>query len=80
MFTVRNIIPAVPGLWEDTPIVGKENLHKIRLNESKILIQKGADINLQDNSGKTPLMMATSGEIVDLLLQNKADVNARGGS
>ena len=42
--TVRNIIPAVPGLWEDTPIVGKENLHKIRLNESKTYL--GVSITL----------------------------------
>ena len=43
-FTVRNIIPAVPGLWKDPPIVGKENLHKIRLNESKIYL--GVSISL----------------------------------
>ena len=44
IITVRNIIPAVPGLWKDPPIVGKENLQKIRLNESKIYL--GVSISL----------------------------------
>ena len=43
-YTVRNIIPAVPGLWKDPPIVGKENPQKIRLNESKIYL--GVTISL----------------------------------
>ena len=43
-YTVRNIIPAVPGLWKDLPIVGKENLQKIRLNESKMYL--GVSISL----------------------------------
>ena len=44
VITVRNIIPAVPGLWKDPPIVGKENPQKIRLNESKIYL--GVSISL----------------------------------
>ena len=43
-YTVRNIIPAVPGLWKDPPNVGKENQQKIRLNESKIYL--GVSISL----------------------------------
>ena len=34
--TVRNIIPAVPGLGKVPPNIGRENLHKIVLYESKI--------------------------------------------
>ena len=33
--TVRNIIPAVPGLGKGPPIIGKEILPRIGLNESK---------------------------------------------
>ena len=35
-YTVRNIIPAVPGLGKGPPNIGRENLHKILLYENKI--------------------------------------------
>ena len=43
------------------------------------LIELGADIELKDNFGRTPLMFACklgSKEMVELLLQYKADINA----
>ncbi|MCG8097488.1 MAG: ankyrin repeat domain-containing protein, partial [Candidatus Thiodiazotropha taylori] len=42
----------------------------------KLLLEAGADVNLADSDGVTPLMEAArtgSGEIVTLLLQHNAD-------
>lgn len=47
----------------------------------KMLIQKGANVNVQDNLGYTPLMRCfTNGankEIANLLIENGADVNLK---
>jgi len=44
-----------------------------------LLIQAGADLNVQDNRGLTALMWANNGnkEIVDLLIQSNADINIK---
>lgn len=48
----------------------------------EILVQSGADIELRDSKGKTPLQIAAnyfpdSKEIMDYLIAKGADVNAR---
>jgi ankyrin repeat protein len=48
----------------------------------QVLIQHGADVAAQDNTGSTPLHLASSkrsGKTVELLLGHGADVNARDG-
>lgn len=50
------------------------------LDEVKMLLAKGADVNAKDSEGKTPLMNAAyygRKEIVKFLLEHGADVNAR---
>ncbi len=47
------------------------------LNEiAKLLIKKGANVNLKANFGYTPLMIATNTVIAELLIKNGANVNA----
>lgn len=48
------------------------------LKEAKELLEKGVDINVADEYGLTPLMMAAQAgrlEMVEFLLENKAEVN-----
>jgi ankyrin repeat protein len=40
-----------------------------------ILVDSGANLNLQDNDGRTALMMASTNKIIDKLLSAGADVN-----
>ena len=56
-------------------IAAREN----NFEAAKILVENGADVNIADNEGWTPLMraaLANSPEIVTLLLDNKADANS----
>ena len=47
------------------------------LNEiAKLLIKKGANVNLKADFGYTPLMLATNTAIAELLIKNGANVNA----
>ncbi|MCL2335620.1 MAG: ankyrin repeat domain-containing protein [Endomicrobia bacterium] len=47
-----------------------------RLETLKLLIASGADVNLVDNDGRTPLMLA-SPEAAEILVQSGADINAK---
>lgn len=66
--------------FQDTP------LHKLckrttpHLNLIKLLLDKGADVNERNISGKTPLIYCNysfSGELAELLVQHGADINAK---
>jgi uncharacterized protein len=49
-----------------------------RIEEAKLLLSRGADINQGDNYGSTPLKMAVqrgNGRFVSMLLKSGADVN-----
>jgi ankyrin repeat protein len=45
---------------------------------SQLLLQNKADVNAQDEEGKTPLHWVNDVEVAKLLIDHKADVNARG--
>ena len=58
-------------------------MHAIKVGETKIvqlLLECGADVNLQDESGSTALMLAYThkrNHIVSVLLQNNADTQIK---
>ncbi|MDH5381919.1 MAG: ankyrin repeat domain-containing protein, partial [Cyclobacteriaceae bacterium] len=65
---------------------GETLLHLACENEktdvARVLINKGLDVNAQDNDGETPMHASVRGgkdnlDIVKLLLDNDADINAR---
>ena len=62
--------------WQgDTPLhyaVRKENADMV-----KYLLDKGAAVDVRDKGGYTPLAMASSSEIVRLLIEHGANVNAK---
>jgi len=72
-------------------LINKENitiLHYTCKNEHnlkfiKLLIEKGADVNVKDKDGKTPLFYACKNkngfEIAKLLIEKGADINIKGG-
>lgn len=68
------------GVDDCTPLhyaIGKEDNNVV-----KILIDKGADLNIPDKNGNTPLMSATDmfdddDTIIKLLLENGADPNIK---
>lgn len=68
---------------------GYSYLHAAVQSESKEIIEKllnkGADINIKDRFGKTPLMVAITGysgnqSIIELLVENGANKEARSNS
>lgn len=75
---VQNIMP-----WEKL-IIGETALHMAARNNNldiaKLLIENGADVNIQAVDGFTPLHNACKKQAVDvieLLLKNNADINAK---
>ena len=60
---------------------GSYPIHKAasmsNLDEVKELITLGADVNVQDRWGKTPLHYANIYSIIELLMAEGADINAR---
>jgi len=49
-----------------------------RYDIANVLIRYGAKVNVQDNQGQTPLMLAIYNgftSLIELFLQKKADIN-----
>jgi ankyrin repeat protein len=67
----RMRIPGLPFTW---------HVDGGHLNIVELLVQKGADLNVQDHNSRTPLHLACSGghlNIVELLVQKGADLNVQ---
>lgn len=87
-FNALNMIDHVENVnFQD--INGYSYLHAAAQSELKEIIEKllnkGADIDIKDKFGRTPLMIAISGygnnrTIIDLLITNGADKEARANS
>jgi ankyrin repeat protein len=57
-----------------------ESVSKGELSKVKDFVNKGADINIKNKDGKTPLHIAVENnyeDIIKFLLENKADVNVK---
>jgi ankyrin repeat protein len=51
--------------------------HDLSIEEAEELIKNGADVNIKNSYGDTPLYLKKSFKFVKLLIENGADVNAR---
>ena len=49
----------------------------VNLEIIRLLIDKGADVNVKDDNENTPLHLSTNKNIAELLISNGADVNAK---
>lgn len=47
------------------------------VNSLKLLLSLGADVNLRNKEGRTPLMAASTPQFIELLLAAGADINAK---
>ena len=47
------------------------------IETAKLLLESGADANVRDRFGRTPIMEAKDAETVGLLIERGADVNAK---
>ncbi len=89
---IRNDITAVKQLLDSGTDINKQDgagftaLHfaaqENNFGIAKLLIERGADLEIRDVYGNTPLIRAVSsskgkGEIIDLLLQHGADMNVK---
>lgn len=75
------VLPSPPVDAATDPLF--QAVKKGRLKDVKALVAGGADVNLRDTSGSTPLLHAADGNspaMVRLLLRLGADVNAKNGS
>lgn len=68
------------SLYDDIEMISLNTKEKSNPQLFNLLIQNGADINVQTNNGYTPLMIASLNgniDIVKTLIDNKVDVNAK---
>jgi len=59
----------------ETPLFEAVRHGKIEIG--RLLIKNGADIDLQNNEKKSSIFFAESIEMIDLLLENRADINTK---
>jgi len=55
--------------------MGYSLLHYSKKPRLQLLLKKGANINIQDNNGRTPLMTNFHEDVRELLLQHRANIN-----
>jgi ankyrin repeat protein len=71
--------PEVPESFSQLDKAFIQSAYKGNLEEVKVLVAKGADVNLQDQKKRTPLILAAYNghtEVVEFLIGKGADVNA----
>jgi len=75
-------LPVVPDSMNPIDKTLIQSAYKGNLEEVKAMVEKGADVNLADTKGRTPLLFATYNKhfsIVEFLVSNDADVNLKDG-
>ncbi len=71
-----NELSEIGGVGKATPLFIASSYYK---DMAKLLISKGADVNIKNGKGETPLMAAcySSEEVARLLVAKGADINAK---
>jgi ankyrin repeat protein len=59
------------GLWGSNPV-----FLGVAVNSTKFLIKNGADVNMKDSNGRSPLHCVDTAEVAEILINAGADVNA----
>ena len=81
MDAVREMLAADPGLVNSRVEWGFAALHGVAGEEqfemAEFLLDAGADPNVRNEDGMTPLHLAAYSEMVEILVSHGADINAR---